>query len=141
MTLSNNIKLIQHQNYPLKGTAMQIKKKTLYKKWSFPLRICPVNVTQSTENCHRKLRIWSHLLEKSLMENFIFCSVKPLINHFLGFEVTGWKVFKDGVFSGPYFPVFTLYLDTFHTLSVSWNFTFKLYVTLQLFISEICYSL
>ena len=24
----------------------------------------------------RKLRIWSHLLEKSLMENFIFCEVK-----------------------------------------------------------------
>ena len=23
----------------------------------------------------RKLRIWSHLLEKSLMENFIFCAV------------------------------------------------------------------
>ena len=24
---------------------------------------------------HRKLRIWSHLLEKSLMDNFIFCAV------------------------------------------------------------------
>ena len=24
---------------------------------------------------HRKLRIWSHLLRKSLMENFIFCAV------------------------------------------------------------------
>ena len=24
---------------------------------------------------HRKLRIWSHLLKKSLMENFIFCQV------------------------------------------------------------------
>ena len=24
---------------------------------------------------HRKLRIWSHLLKKSLMENFIFCAV------------------------------------------------------------------
>ena len=23
----------------------------------------------------RKLRIWSHLLKKSLMENFIFCAV------------------------------------------------------------------
>ena len=30
---------------------------TLYKKWSFPLRI------------------WSHLLKKSLMENFIFRAV------------------------------------------------------------------
>ena len=26
----------------------------------------------------KKLRIWSHLLKKSLMENFIFCSVKRL---------------------------------------------------------------
>ena len=28
------------------------------------------------DQIRRKLRIWSHLLEKSLMENFIFCAVK-----------------------------------------------------------------
>ena len=28
------------------------------------------------DQTHRKLRIWSHLLKKSLMENFIFCGVK-----------------------------------------------------------------
>ena len=27
------------------------------------------------DQIHRKLRIWSHLLKKSLMENFIFCAV------------------------------------------------------------------
>ena len=27
------------------------------------------------DQIHRKLRIWSHLLEKLLMENFIFCAV------------------------------------------------------------------
>ena len=27
------------------------------------------------DQIHRKQRIWSHLLEKSLMENFIFCAV------------------------------------------------------------------
>ena len=27
----------------------------------------------------RKLRIWSHLLKKSLMENFIFCAVKGVL--------------------------------------------------------------
>ena len=27
----------------------------------------------------KKLRIWSHLLKKSLMENFIFCAVLTLI--------------------------------------------------------------
>ena len=38
--------------------------KWLLKKWSFPLKISSINV-----------RIWSHLLEKSLMENFFFCTV------------------------------------------------------------------
>ena len=27
------------------------------------------------DQIHWKLRIWSHLLEKSLIENFIFCAV------------------------------------------------------------------
>ena len=27
------------------------------------------------DQIRRKLRIWSHLLEKSLMENFIFCAL------------------------------------------------------------------
>ena len=27
------------------------------------------------DHIRRKLRIWSHLLKKSLMENFIFCAV------------------------------------------------------------------
>ena len=32
------------------------------------------------------LRIWSHLLKKSLMKNFIFCALKPQsykLNHFM----------------------------------------------------------
>ena len=52
------------------------KSKTLNKKLRFPLRISSVNVT-------RKLQIWSPLLKKSLMENFIFCAVKVI-----------WKVVK-----------------------------------------------
>ena len=43
---------------------------TLHKKWSFPLRI-----SSKCDQICRKLRIWSHLLKKSLMENFIFCAV------------------------------------------------------------------
>ena len=27
------------------------------------------------DQIRRKLRIWSHLLKKSLMENFVFCAV------------------------------------------------------------------
>ena len=38
-------------------------KSSLHKKWSFPLRISTVNVTKSAV----LLRIWSHLLKKSLM--------------------------------------------------------------------------
>ena len=30
------------------------------------------------DQIHRKLRICSHLLKKSLMENFIFCAVKAI---------------------------------------------------------------
>ena len=45
-----------------------LKEQSLHKKWSFPFRISSVNVTKK----RRKLRIWSHLLKKSFMENFIF---------------------------------------------------------------------
>ena len=45
---------------------LQQENNTLHEKWSFPVRICSVNV---------KLRIWSHLLKKSVMKNFIFCVV------------------------------------------------------------------
>ena len=39
----------------------------------FPLRLSSVNVT---DQMRKKLRISSHLLDKSFMENFIFCAVK-----------------------------------------------------------------
>ena len=59
------------------------------KKWSFPLRISSINVAKSAEylfslNCRPKacnfitketMRIWLHLLKKSLVENFIFLAV------------------------------------------------------------------
>ena len=32
------------------------------------------------DQIRRKLRIWSHLLKKSLMENFIFCAVTAVIS-------------------------------------------------------------
>ena len=44
---------------------------SIYKKWSFPIRTSSVNVTKSKRNCG----IWSHLLKKSLIENFIFCGL------------------------------------------------------------------
>ena len=33
------------------------------------------------DQIHRKLRIWSHLLKKSLMENFIFCAVDVYVDN------------------------------------------------------------
>ena len=68
---------------------------TLYKKWSFPLRISSVNVTKSAIS-FGFLWIWWHLLKKYLLENFIFlqsewgkrnsesCSYFPLSCCFLG---------------------------------------------------------
>ena len=35
------------------------------------------------DHIRSKLRIWSHLLKKSLMENFIFCAVLKLGDKFL----------------------------------------------------------
>ena len=51
---------------------------------------------------------------------------------FSDLEITAWKVFKYGVFSGPYFPVFGLnigkyepektpYWDTFHVVNAKCN--------------------
>ena len=43
----------------------------LHKKWSFPLRVSSViNVTKSAEKCG-----FGQLLKKSIMENFIFCTL------------------------------------------------------------------
>ena len=52
----------------------KIVRQTPHKKWNFPLKTSSVNVTKSAVSCG--LRIWSHLLKKSLIENFIFCGKK-----------------------------------------------------------------
>ena len=46
---------------------------TLHKKWSFPLRISSV-----CDQIRSFLRIWSHLLKKSLMEYFIFVQYRAM---------------------------------------------------------------
>ena len=47
---------------------------SLHKKWSFPLTISSVYIS-SVKIFRRKLQIWSQLLKKSFMENFIFCAM------------------------------------------------------------------
>ena len=39
------------------------------------------NFLSKCDQIRRKLQIWSHLLKKSLMENFIFCAVLIWNNH------------------------------------------------------------
>ena len=45
----------------------------LHKKWKFSIK----NFFSKCDQIHRKLRTWSHLLKKSLIEN-IFCAVGRL---------------------------------------------------------------
>ena len=49
------------------------------KKWSFLLRISMVNMIKTAVS----LRIWLHLLKKSLMQNFILCAVNVEQLHIL----------------------------------------------------------
>ena len=51
---------------------------SLHKKWGFPSRIF---FSKYDQIC-KKLRICSHLLKKSLMENFFFCAVCLMISAF-----------------------------------------------------------
>ena len=56
----------------------------LRKKWSFPLRISSVKSLVA----RIFLQIWSYLLKKSLIENFIFCAGMLITNQkSLGFKI------------------------------------------------------
>ena len=44
---------------------------TLHKKMEFSIK----DFLSKCDQIRRKLKIWSHLLKKSLIENFIFCAV------------------------------------------------------------------
>ena len=62
------------------------------------------NFFSKCDQIRRKLRIWSHSLKKSIMENFIFCTVvssnKPLVTitfskrEILETYVSVWGIFK-----------------------------------------------
>ena len=41
------------------------------------MRFSIKNFLCKCDQIRSKLRIWSHLLKKSLMENFIFCALRP----------------------------------------------------------------
>ena len=48
------------------------------------------------DQIHRKLRIWSHLLKKSLIENFSFCAVVICRCHFTYHE-SSWREKKSKI--------------------------------------------
>ena len=52
-------------------TLLVKKQHSLHKKMKFPIK----DFFSRCDQIRRKLRIWSHLLKKPLMENFIFCAV------------------------------------------------------------------
>ena len=76
------------------------------KKWSFPLRISPVNVTKSAVS----RAIWSHLLRKSLLETsfFVLCgtlSSLQKIKDFIDECEMKWLYLEDNNFHRKgYFP-------------------------------------
>ena len=61
----NIICLFKRHHWQVSNYLVQTLWISLHKKWSFPLRISSVNVTKSAVFCGKK----------SLIENFIFCSV------------------------------------------------------------------
>ena len=65
----------------------------LHKKWRFSLK----DFFSKCDQIRRKLWIWSHLLKKPLMENFIFCVVTIflLTISFFFFEKTDIFIFVD----------------------------------------------
>ena len=48
------------------------KETTMDKKWSFPVRV-------SSLNGIKLLRMWSHLLKKPSLKNFVFCAVSSVL--------------------------------------------------------------
>ena len=55
-------------HYPLENRTIE---RTLLEKMKYSIE----NFFSKCDQIHSFLRIWSHLLTKSLMENFIFCAV------------------------------------------------------------------
>ena len=52
-----------------------VKANTLHKKMKFFIK----DFSCECDQIRRKLKIWSHLMKKSLMENFIFCAVTHML--------------------------------------------------------------
>ena len=58
-----------------RNNAAAIQKRHTAQKIKFSIK----DFFSKCDQIQRKLRIWSHLLKKALMENFIFCAVSEVI--------------------------------------------------------------
>ena len=66
--LNNSPQLVQHLSFQKKYFIFTL---ITAQKMKFSIK----NFFSKCDQVRRKLRIWSHLLKKSLMDNFIFCAV------------------------------------------------------------------
>ena len=66
------------------------QQETLHKKMKFSIK----DFFNKCDQIRRKLRIWSHLLKKSLMRNFIFCAAKRFDKFSYDFK----HIFSDRVY-------------------------------------------
>ena len=68
------------------------------------------NFFSKCDQIHKKLRIWSHLLEKPLMENFSFCAVTiSLISDHLGYHLSFLFIWEFKSFS-----IFQMTIGNYH---------------------------
>ena len=61
-------------------------------KMKFPIN----DFFSKCDQIHRQLRIWSHLLKKSLMENFTFCATSFLNGHFPEWKISWLDISPRG---------------------------------------------
>ena len=92
------------------GVLLLVKLQAEVSSWD--MRIA--KVTAQKKKFSIKNRIWSHLLKKSLMENFIFCAVSNVGTVIEVGNTSHWvKSVRIRSFSGPYFLAFRLNTETY----------------------------
>ena len=70
------VKKCKIRNLKVFYTNLKIPSKPLTENTAQKMKLTMMDFFSKCDRIRRFLRIWSHLLRKSLMENFIFCAVK-----------------------------------------------------------------
>ena len=61
------------------------------------MKFCIKDFSSKYDQIRGKLRIWSHLLENSPMENFIFCAVLAIMQHSDSCQAIGQIVTQENL--------------------------------------------